>query len=119
MKFYYGKRLGDAPNIVGVVKVSDNMKCKGYLLVHHIRHSPTGMEWGYLGSGPSDLALSILWDVAGQEPDRTTYMMFKDAFVGTWEDVWVISKEEIITWLKERIEVMSKSKQQWAEPPEN
>lgn len=23
-------------------------------------HSPTGMEWGYLGSGPADFALNIL-----------------------------------------------------------
>lgn len=27
---------------------------------HCVRHSPTGIEWGYLGSGPSDLAYSIL-----------------------------------------------------------
>jgi len=26
-----------------------------------IRHSPTGMEWGYGGSGPADFALNILF----------------------------------------------------------
>ncbi|MBT9252140.1 MAG: hypothetical protein KM296_00220 [Brockia lithotrophica] len=31
--------------------------------LHHVeRHSPTGFEWGYGGSGPADLALSILHD---------------------------------------------------------
>jgi hypothetical protein len=29
-------------------------------LPHVVYHSPTGMEWGYAGSGPADLALSIL-----------------------------------------------------------
>ena len=32
-----------------------------------VYHSPTGFEWGYGGSGPSDLALNILADVAGFE----------------------------------------------------
>lgn len=29
-------------------------------VVHVIFHSPTGLEYGYAGSGPADLALSIL-----------------------------------------------------------
>ena len=107
MKFYYGKRLKDGKNIIGVVDMDDDMKCKGYLLTHHVYHSLTGMEWGYLGSGPSDLSMSILWDVTGQEPDRTTYMLFKSEFVATWGDVWAICEDEIIAWLKERIEIVS------------
>jgi hypothetical protein len=31
-------------------------------LHHEVRHSPTGLAWGYGGSGPSDLALSLLVD---------------------------------------------------------
>lgn len=31
-------------------------------LLHVIRHSPTGVEWGYAGSGPADLARSMLLD---------------------------------------------------------
>lgn len=34
-------------------------------LPHVVRHSPTGFEWGYPGSGPADLALSIVCDVLG------------------------------------------------------
>lgn len=34
-------------------------------LRHVVRHSPTGLEWGYGGSGPSDLARSILLEVLG------------------------------------------------------
>lgn len=31
-----------------------------------VRHSPTGFEWGYGGSGPADLALNVLAAVIGQ-----------------------------------------------------
>ena len=33
----------------------------GRTLKHKVKHSPTGMEWGYLGSGPADTARSILY----------------------------------------------------------
>lgn len=36
-----------------------------YELPHIKRHSPTGMEWGYAGSGPADLARSLLIDALG------------------------------------------------------
>ncbi len=32
-----------------------------------MNHSPTGLEWGYGGSGPSQLALAILADATGDE----------------------------------------------------
>ena len=38
-----------------------------YRLQHHVRHSPTGFECGYAGSGPSDLARCILIDFLGDE----------------------------------------------------
>lgn len=37
-------------------------------LRHVMLHSPTGFEWGYGGSGPADLALSILCDVLEERP---------------------------------------------------
>lgn len=38
-------------------------------LPHVVLHSPSGFEWGYGGSGPSDLALSILADYLGEDPE--------------------------------------------------
>jgi hypothetical protein len=35
---------------------------------HLVHHSPTGMEFGYAGSGPADLALSLLTFHLGAEP---------------------------------------------------
>jgi hypothetical protein len=39
----------------------------GRLLPHVLWHSPTGFECGYSGSGPADLALSIMADYWGVE----------------------------------------------------
>src|SRR3990172_3453263 len=39
-------------------------------LHHVIFHSPTGFCWGYAGSGPADLSLSILCDMLGERPGK-------------------------------------------------
>lgn len=40
------------------------------LLRHCVYHSPTGFETGYAGSGPADLALSILADYYDATPEQ-------------------------------------------------
>lgn len=74
MKTYQGSRV---PN--GQLDLSGNPMTNTKFVViddeavtitplrHYVRHSPTGMEWGYGGSGPADLARSILIDVLGDE----------------------------------------------------
>jgi hypothetical protein len=52
-----------------------------HALRHRIRHSPTGFEFGYGGSGPSDLALSMAWDVLGREPHPLAYQALKSRIV--------------------------------------
>lgn len=49
-----------------------------YDMPHIIYHSPTGLEYGYGGSGPADLALSILADFFEEEPPRRTHSKFYD-----------------------------------------
>lgn len=39
-------------------------------------HSPTGFEWGYLGSGPAQLALAICADAL--EDDRRAVRVYQD-----------------------------------------
>jgi len=54
-------------------------------LRHLVHHSPTGMEWGYGGSGPADLARSIIADALGTDnPDPAIYQEFKREFVASW-----------------------------------
>jgi hypothetical protein len=49
---------------------------EGARLQHVVRHSPTGIEWGYGGSGPSDLALSVLTALAGADAAERHYRAF-------------------------------------------
>ena len=43
-----------------------------------VNHSPTGIAWGYGGSGPAQCALAILIDYLGdEERARTLYQNFK------------------------------------------
>lgn len=68
-------------------------------------HSPDGFEWGYGGSGPSQLALAILADCCGDETAMEHYQEFKSAFIallprnGSRCDSWRIKQEEIVAWL--------------------
>ena len=55
LKVYQGLKKGGYPG-PGTVLVD------GKPLKHIVRHSPDGFNWGYGGSGPADLALSILTD---------------------------------------------------------
>jgi len=63
-------------------------------------HSPTGFEWGYLGSGPSQLSLAILLHATGDPFDALHYYQrFKRDFVSMWGERWSITEEEIKLWL--------------------
>lgn len=44
-------------------------------------HSPTGFEWGYRGSGPSQLSLAILLEVCGEDIARRYYHTFKEEVI--------------------------------------
>ncbi len=74
-------------------------------------------SWGYGGSGPSTLALSILANYFGERPKRTSKRLFngdyrcwqyhqdfKRDFVAGWgtgdNDSWQISGDEIADWLE-------------------
>lgn len=78
-------------------------------------HSPTGMEWGYAGSGPADFALNILNQFLPVHDDilsttlhdgkvsliaENLYQQFKFDFVaGMPQEGGFIDKEVIIEWL--------------------
>ncbi|PAP78596.1 hypothetical protein BSZ37_00820 [Rubrivirga marina] len=44
---------------------------------HAPRHSPTGIEWGYCGSGPADLARSVLLALTDEPTAERLYQAFK------------------------------------------
>jgi hypothetical protein len=49
-----------------------------------VDHSPTGFAWGYGGSGPAQLALAILLEVAGKDLALRHYQRFKWDYVSQW-----------------------------------
>ena len=65
-------------------------------LPHIVRHSPDGFEWGYSGSGPTDLALAICAAVLGEEPSPAVILAVRDALVspiGT--DLWELTAKRV------------------------
>ena len=70
----------------------------------HLRdHSPDGFEWGYGGSGPSQLALSMLLACTDENESLGAYQDFKWACVSRiGSDVahWELSAASVVAWLK-------------------
>lgn len=66
-------------------------------------HSPTGFSWGYGGSGPAQLALALIADVVGDDPDKihSAYQCFKREVIACLEqnEPWSLSEEDIRNWL--------------------
>ena len=48
-----------------------------------VNHSPTGFSWGYLGSGPSQLALALLMHFGATDKEALAfYQDFKNDVIG-------------------------------------
>lgn len=70
-------------------------------LAHDLYHSPDGFEWGYHGSGPADLARSILKDRLGHVP--RCYQQFKNEVVAKLPpDRFMLGADVVDAWLAEQ-----------------
>ncbi len=117
-KTYKGRRLpGSGGAEIKVIqhirfKNRSNLVPSGAPLRHCILHSPKGMEWGYSGSGPADLALSILCDYFDEKPSPADlrsgnfraapfYQDFKWSMIATIpkNEEWEITEVEIDQWV--------------------
>ncbi len=122
MKAYRGYTDTDetigGPNGPVIVYEDD---CPPYRLPQMIVHSPSGMAWGYSGSGAADLSLSILADYLGEAdtiPPHERYdhaiarqightrawmlhQEFKRRFIASLDQGagWTITGEQIVAWL--------------------
>lgn len=65
-------------------------------------HSPTGLEWGYGGSGPSQLAWCILRECGLTQPQAAKlYMQFKaDVIANLPRDGFTLTKQQVMDWVK-------------------
>jgi hypothetical protein len=102
---------GEPGGVVKVILPSG----KSRPLRHVVLHSPTGFGWGYGGSGPADLALSLLCDVLGERPSEKQiyygrfkayphHQDFKREIVARWEfgGGFEIGSDIIASWLRKR-----------------
>lgn len=107
MKLYFGVRNREKHETNVMVKdlTMEELNSKtvdfdkdSHKLFHKVYHSPDGFEWGYGGSGPADLALSILYDYLDHDFEMAWeyHQIFKQSFVAKIkEDNWIISGEQI------------------------
>ncbi len=98
MQRWYSVRRED-----GIVRCHVFKDGVGYELRHVVKHSPTGFEFGYGGSGPADLALAILTDYVGAEKAEDLHQGFKWLFIAPMTgNGRNILASEIDAWLKLR-----------------
>jgi len=97
MKQYHGTRETGTP----VVWIEDGRVLK--MLRHQKLHSPTGIEWGYGGSGPADLALSLLMDALNdRRRAKALHQAFKwDIVAGLPHEEWTLTMDEIQQWAQQ------------------
>ena len=94
----YEAITGDAEDVVlwrtaeGVARAS---------VPHAARHSPTGIEWGYGGSGPADLARSVLLALVGEREAGALYQRFKHEVVAAVpEKGGVLRAADVRAWVE-------------------
>lgn len=72
-----------------------------------VNHSPTGLSWGYGGSGPAQCALALCADyLADDELALEIYQTFKSEFVCRWADDWTLTRHQmknLVDWCLQHV----------------
>jgi hypothetical protein len=76
-------------------------------------HSPSGLEWGYGGSGPAQLALALLSDALRDDDSAVAlHQWFKHDVVSRLpHDAWIIRASDIDKWLEQHTEEIERIKE--------
>ncbi len=91
-KIYQGRRNNESGNTV----TANGRRLRPRLDLR--RHSPTGFDWGYSGSGPAQLALAILADHLAGDDARAlrSYQRFKNRIVSRLaHEGWTLTETEV------------------------
>jgi hypothetical protein len=68
---------------------------------HAARHSPTGIEWGYGGSGPADLARSVLLALTDEQTANALYHRFLHEVVASVPEAGgVLRAADVRRWVE-------------------
>lgn len=100
MKVYVGKRTNG--NVV--ITINGDVELSPEPSYKLRNHSPTGFEYGYRGSGPTQLALALLLDCTGNATTALDYYIdFRDEFINQFAyDGFVIIEMQILMWVEEK-----------------
>lgn len=96
------RREGGVDAFVGPMDQPSRFGKNCKTLRHIVRHSPDGFEYGYGGSGPHDLALSLLHATIGTTLADVYYNKFTDDIVSKVRresTEWYITHERITAWV--------------------
>jgi hypothetical protein len=76
------------------------------LLPHRVMHSPDGFCWGYGGSGPADLARSLLMHfMQTDDVSPWLYQQFKDDVIARLpqQGDWTLTFDQVRDWLSKQV----------------
>lgn len=93
---YSGRRIGTNTEIV---RHADDGGTSPLPMRLDLRnHSPTGLEWGYGGSGPAQLALAIFADAIDDREAQRHYQDFKWAVIAKLDQgkPWEITRQQVM-----------------------
>lgn len=94
-------KVESAPDSIVLKRVGTAPMCSVPWLVR--LHAILGLDWGYDGSEPSDLALNILLHYTDPATAERLYLAFKkDFIVDMPRSGGVIRKEEVLSWVAAR-----------------
>lgn len=106
MKRYEIQRASDHGSILVVVEEPGGSRRPLDSRLDLCRHSPTGFEIGYGGSGPAQLALALLADATGDaELSIEAHQSFKWSVIAGLDRKHprhVLTDGEILEWLRSR-----------------
>lgn len=102
MKVYTGLLVNNNPVVTVKNDGGPHRELKSGPSIALRNHSPDGFNWGYSGSGPSQLALALLLDTTGDKPlSLALYQQFKSDVVSQFGSPWSITSETIEKWVAE------------------
>lgn len=99
MKIYIGERKPTFNSVTFTNSEDDELTHKPLpMRLDLFNHSPDGFDWGYAGSGPSQLSLALLADALKDEKKALRfYQAFKFRAVARFpKTLFVISDKEIV-----------------------
>lgn len=105
MKVYEGTIEKNGDRHVDVV-TTNGFRSRLHLRLDLAKKSPTGFNWGYMGSGPAQLALAILANCYGDDEFALTWFQgFKTRAIANLkkDEEWSLSEQqvrEVMTVLK-------------------